>query len=249
MAAEGRGFTNIKTVNRAQEVKAQLLQAIRRGDYGAGDALPSERELSEAFGVSRVSVREAIRSLEAIGMVEVFHGRGSFVARGPGDRYVGPFAEWLQVHRDAVVEMMKVRGALDELAAAEAAERRDDAAHDRLEAACEAFAAYAEGEGEDLDTLVELDIDFHVAIAKASGSALLHRLVAELNRSFVEGRKVVYAIERRPLRSAAEHRAIVAAIRRGDARAARTAAARHVSSTSHLLADVAEASEASEAVS
>jgi DNA-binding FadR family transcriptional regulator len=249
VATGASGFTNIKTVNRAQEVKAQLLQAIRRGDYRAGDPLPSERELSEAFGVSRVSVREAIRSLEAIGMVEVFHGRGSFVARAPTDRYVGPFTEWLQVHRDAVVEMMQVRGALDELAAAEAAERGNAAEHDRLEAACDAFAAYAETEQEDLDRLAELDIDFHVAIAEASGSSLLRQLVAELNRSFAEGRKIVYAIERRPVRSAAEHRSIVNAIRRGDSRAARAAAARHVASTTSLLADVAEASKNPEAAS
>jgi DNA-binding FadR family transcriptional regulator len=238
--ADGRGFTSIKTINRSQEVRAQLLQAIRRGDYQAGDPLPSERELSDAFGVSRVSVREAIRSLEAIGMVEVFHGRGSFVARSPGDRYVEPFVEWLNVHRDAVLEMMKVRGALDELAAAEAAARGDARACDQLDAACEAFRAGAQA-GDDLDRLAELDIAFHVAIADASGSVLLRRLVAELNRSFLEGRKVVYAIHRRSLASAEEHRKIVAAIRRGDAKAARAATARHIAATMGILETVVEA--------
>src|SRR4051794_13910424 len=214
--SDRRGFTNIKTTNRSEEVKLQLLEAIRSGEYQAGDPLPSERELTEAFGVSRVSVRSAIRSLEAIGVVEVFHGRGSFVARGPSDRYVGPFSDWLKVHRDEVLDLMKVRGALDALAAGEAAARADAEGCVRIQQACDAFADGAESLDPDLDDLAERDIAFHLAVAAASGSSVLLRLLEELNRLFVEGRKVVYAIERRPLRSAEEHREIVAAIRSGD---------------------------------
>src|SRR5205814_1294850 len=69
----------IKRIQRSAAVRNQLEGAIRRGDYAAGERLPSECELVETFGVSRVSVREAIRSLEALGHVTVQHGRGVFV--------------------------------------------------------------------------------------------------------------------------------------------------------------------------
>jgi DNA-binding FadR family transcriptional regulator len=230
-------FTSIKTVSRSQEVKAQLLEAIRRGDYEAGAALPSERELSEVFGVSRVSVREAIRSLEAVGVVEVFQGRGSFVSRGPGERYLSPFSDWLHVHRAEVLELMQVRGALDELASSEAARHAGEEAIDAIERAHQAFEAAAAQGDEQLDMLVDLDIAFHVAIGRASGSVLLTQLLDELNQLFTEGRKVVYAMDRRALTSAREHAEIVAAIRAHDPTAARDAAASHLAATRALLAE------------
>jgi DNA-binding FadR family transcriptional regulator len=63
--AKKPGYTLLSTVSRTQQVRDQLEAAIERGDYKPGERLPSERELVELLGVSRVSVREAIRSLEA----------------------------------------------------------------------------------------------------------------------------------------------------------------------------------------
>lgn len=111
-------FTSIKVVSRSTEVKSQLRRAIESGDYKPGEQLPSERELGEMFGVSRVSVREAIRALEAIGLVEVYQGRGCFVSRGPVDRFPRTLLSWLQLHGTEVIELIKVRAALDALAAA-----------------------------------------------------------------------------------------------------------------------------------
>src|SRR3972149_10633282 len=67
----------IRRTERSEEIRRQREAAIRAGDFGPGDRLPSERELVETFGVSRVSVREAIRSLETLGLVRVYQGRGA----------------------------------------------------------------------------------------------------------------------------------------------------------------------------
>jgi DNA-binding FadR family transcriptional regulator len=233
------GFTSIKTISRSQEVKAQLLEAIRRGDYPAGAVLPSERELSDVFGVSRVSVREAIRSLEAIGVIDVFQGRGSFVASDLRDRYLGPFADWLHVHRMEVLELMDVRGALDELAVVQVARIADDLSVEMIARASDAFERAAREPEPDVEALTAFDIAFHTSIARASGSVLLAQLVDELNQLFTEARKVVYAIDRRPVSSALEHTEILAAIRARDPEAARHAAARHVAATRKLLAETA----------
>src|SRR2546422_9529088 len=118
----GSPLTTIKRTQRSEEVRLQIERAIRAGDFAPGDRLPSERELVETFGVSRVSVREAIRSLEALGQVTVHHGRGVFVT----DRRSGlgePMARWLQLHRDETIELVAVRAALDALSAEQAGRR------------------------------------------------------------------------------------------------------------------------------
>jgi DNA-binding FadR family transcriptional regulator len=232
-------FTTIKPVQRAQEVHDQLARAIANGDYQPGDRLPSERELGQAFGVSRVSVREAMRGLQAIGLVEVVHGRGCFVSKGPGERYRSPFAVWLHVHRDEVLELMKVRGALDELAAHEAAARKDPPAVAKLERAHRAFEQAVRAGNASLDELVRLDIDYHLAIADASGSRLVHDLLEELNDRFAQSRKIVFAQASQTSRSVEQHGAIVTAIAAGDPRKARAATAAHIVSTLAALEDPA----------
>src|ERR687885_40589 len=91
-AATTTPLRSIKRTLRSEEVRVQIEAAIRSGHFAPNERLPSERELVETFGVSRVSVREAIRSLETLGFVKVYHGRGAFVTDrragvgGPGCR-------------------------------------------------------------------------------------------------------------------------------------------------------------------
>src|SRR5919109_2773175 len=72
-------LTSIRRTLRSEEVRRQIEDAIRSGHFAPHERLPSERELVETFGVSRVSVREAIRALETLGFVKVYQGRGAFV--------------------------------------------------------------------------------------------------------------------------------------------------------------------------
>ncbi|HET8894230.1 MAG TPA: FadR/GntR family transcriptional regulator [Gaiellaceae bacterium] len=229
-------FTGIKRVQRVQEVREQLEAAIERGDFKPGDKLPSERELVEMLGVSRITVREALRSLEAVGWVEVHHGRGCFVVERV-DSYRQGFARWLAVHREELLELLRVRGALDGVAAETAAERRDPEALASLQDAHEAFANAAKQSADDLDLLCELDIAFHEAIAQASGSALVMRLLRELNRYLAESRMITLAPPGRPARSAREHAAIVEAIVQGRPRQARSAVVRHLAAVREPLVD------------
>lgn len=227
----------IKRTQRSEEIRRQIEDAIRGGDFLPGERLPSERELVETFGVSRVSVREAIRSLEALGIVRVYQGRGAFVT----DRRSGlgePIARWLELHRDEVVELHAVRGALDELAAAAAVEHATAADVRRIEAAHRAFAEVAERETP-VEELVPLDIEFHVAIAKAGKNRLLYDLLSDLHSYLAESRYLALSPSDRPLRSAREHAAIVEAIRARNAAAARAATAAHISSVLAVVGKVA----------
>jgi len=237
MAQRGVGrtspLTTINRTGRSEEVRLQIERAIRSGDFEPGERLPSERELVETFGVSRVSVREAIRSLEALGLVRVYQGRGAFVS----DRRSGlgePLARWLDLHRHEVLELLAVRGALDEYAAGSAVENGDRAALQKVQEAHEAFASGAEG-GEPTGELVALDTEFHIAIAEAGGNRLLYDLLTDLHSYLAESRYLALAPKDRPRRSAEEHAAIVDAIFAGDAERARAATAAHIASVRGLI--------------
>lgn len=226
------GFSRLKLVPRSAQVREQLEQAIERGDYRAGDRLPSERELSEMFGVSRVSVREAIRSLEAVGLVEVRHGAGMMVI-DPSQRATRDLTRWMRANRREVLELLTVRSALDELAGDEAAQRQDGPGLAAIREAHEAFVAAVERE--EVHALRALDTRFHLAIAAASGSPLLHDLLAELHAHMDESRTIFFAPSGRPAASAAEHEAILRAIESGDGQAARQAVSRHVASVRKVM--------------
>jgi DNA-binding FadR family transcriptional regulator len=236
----GHRYTALPTVSRTQQVREQLEAAIERGDYGPGDRMPSERELVELLGVSRVSVREAIRSLEAVGLVEVQHGRGCFVAESRSDRYASSFNHWLTVHRDEIFELLAVRGALDELAAEAAATGDHDGWAARLRELNHAFRAT---DAAAIDLLVARDVAFHDAIAEASGSPLLGDLLRELHLTFNESRRVTLEPTGRPADSAREHEAIIAAIEDGDPTAARAAVVAHLASVRMALTTVLETTE------
>lgn len=220
-------FRGVVRVSPTQQVREQLLEAIERGDYGPGDALPSERALCEMFEVSRVSVREAIAGLEAMGIVAVQHGRGCFVTEGQGG-YEGPFGAWLESHRGRMVDLLKVRGALDELAAQEAAERQDAEVLKELEEMHEAFEGLAAKAGANTADLIELDVAFHETVARAAGSELLNKLVSVLASHIADSRRLTFSLDGQLARSVGEHAAILAAIRDGDGEEAKRAAGAHV---------------------
>ncbi|KWX67485.1 FadR/GntR family transcriptional regulator [Mycobacterium sp. NAZ190054] len=227
-------FTRLPSRSRADQVRDQLADAIKNGLYPVGAKLPSERELTEMLGVSRVSVREGMRSLEAVGLVEVRHGNGYFVTATVRRPSVDVL-KWLGEHRAEVMDMMLVRGALDELAAGEAATRADKRQRAAIRRAHEAFVAAVEAGERDLNALADLDIAFHLSVAEASGSSLLIDLLGELHQHLREARSVGFTPTGRLDLSVCEHEAILASIDVGDAQAARTAAAAHIARVRELL--------------
>lgn len=233
--ATGSGpFTRLPSRSRADQVRDQLADAIKSGVYPVGAKLPSERELTEMLGVSRVSLREGLRSLEAVGMIEVRHGNGYFVTatvRRPSDDLI----KWVGDHRAEVMDMMLVRGALDELAAGEAAARADADCREAIERAHQAFLSASATQEPDLDSLADLDIAFHLAVAEASGSSLLSDLLGELHQHLREARTAGFSPAGRLRLSAIEHQAIVDAVLAGDVAGARAAAAAHIARVRELL--------------
>lgn len=221
-------FTSVRRVSPTRQVREQLLAAIQRGDYAPGASLPSERVLCAAFGVSRVSVREALAGLESTGLIRVEHGRGAFVRESDNDGFSAPFAKYLQMHSGELVELLKVRGALDELAAVEATKHADAESVKRLRKASDAFRDAAEMPVVDYQAVSDLDVAFHLTIAQIAAGELLPNLLAELNEIMAETRRILLARPGQTRRSVREHQVIVDAIAAKDAKTARRAVQQHL---------------------
>ncbi len=222
-------FRPVRAGNAFEETVERLLQAIRLGVVGAGDRLPSERELAERLGVSRVTLREAIRALADAGYVESRRGRygGTFVNENlpdPAERTAG------EVDIAGLEDTLCLRQVL-ETGAAEAAAARTLSQSDRRHLSGTLAEAAAAG----LADYRRKDSRLHLAIAEVTASGSLTTAVADART------RVNRLLDRIPLlepnleHSNAQHEAIVDAILAGDPVAARQAMAEHIEGTASLL--------------
>ena len=139
---------------------------ILDGRLAPGQRLPPERSLSEALGVSRPTVREAIRSLQAMNILESRHGAGTFVASLSVDELLRPLQFVLSLAEGGLDHLFEVRLLLEPGAAALAAER----ASDEQVAGLRDCAARAEAEAiDDAEAMLRLDIELHERIFEACG--------------------------------------------------------------------------------
>src|ERR671931_101438 len=122
----------IKKIRIHEEVVAQIHELIKGGRLKAGDQLPSERELSETFKVSRTSVREALRALETKGLIISRTGMGNFVADLPVESLVAPLAKLLIEEKTALADIFELRKLIEPHIAALAAERATQKAIERM---------------------------------------------------------------------------------------------------------------------
>ncbi|WP_427015641.1 FadR/GntR family transcriptional regulator [Pseudarthrobacter sp. P1] len=220
-------FVAVARISPTQQVRDQLLAAIRRNEFPPGTLLPSERKLCEAFGVSRVSIREALAGLEATGLIEIQHGKGALVRQGITGAYAGPFGLYLEMHRDELSELLRVRGALDGLAAELAANNGGADALTLIQGAHDSFSDAAKTASDPAELAV-LDVAFHRSIALASGGSLLPDLLADLNGVLTESRDILFSQEGQLPISVAGHQLILDAILAHDGAAAHEAAVGHV---------------------
>lgn len=209
------------------------LERVVVDDVSPGDKLPSENEMAAAFNVSRLTVREALKTLAARDLVELRAGR-SAVVTAPNSQTLSRMLQ-IMVRRtpQSVLELIEVRTAL-EVQAAELAShnaRRNDVlllnlAVEQMRQAAERLADGVADEA----AYNEADITFHDALASASGNAMLHLLVDGLRGALREGFE--HSFHGHVLRGASvadvveQHRSVVLAIEKRDEKAARVAMAR-----------------------
>jgi GntR family transcriptional repressor for pyruvate dehydrogenase complex len=230
----GIGPGDIQPVRRlkvADSVAAQLEQLITRGDIKPGEKLPPERVLAEQFGVGRSSMREAIRVVEANGMLRTDHGRGVFVV---SDKKAMPKLADLLVFDDFTVpDLFEVRLSLEPDAAGLAARRITASQVTDLQ------RILTEAENPQLsdDAFVKLDAELHRAIVEATKNTLLLRLMESIEPLFYKYSHRVIKLPGRRAHAHAGHMAIVQAITAHRVRDARTAATTHIRDVERDIAE------------
>ncbi len=229
-------FQPIKTKKIWEEIVEQLKAMITNGELKPGDKLPSERDLAESLNVSRASVREALTTLEAFGILEIKPGEGTFIRQTSDAETFAPLTLLLTVEGNPEVQMMEVRRVLETEMAALAAQRATADNLDRIEESlCSMKAA------KNTRTAVDADLRFHFAIAEATQNTILLRLmntIADLmHHSLRSNREKLYSDPPTGQRILREHDAIFQAIRNHDPQVARNAMLEHINNIEKGIAE------------
>jgi GntR family transcriptional regulator, transcriptional repressor for pyruvate dehydrogenase complex len=215
------GFEAIPRSKVYQEVARQLERRITE-ELKPGDLLPPERELVRMLGVSRDSVRNAIRTLELMGLLEPRQGIGTVVC-GVAAK-TNPLATALLEKRKMVAELIDVRKMIEPpLAARAAVHISPNAIADMEEILARQKRKVAQGR-----LGIEEDSEFHYAIALASDNSVILKVVDVLMDLLRETRESALQVEGRQEKSLAGHHRILSALKLGDAAAAEAAMRRHL---------------------
>lgn len=210
----------------------RIKEMILAGELKPGDRLPPEKELSEHLGLSRSSLREAVKALEIIHVLDVRRGDGTYVTSLTPELLLGAMSFVADIHQDSsVLELFAVRRILEPAAAAMATARAQPADVARLRTLLTEV-----GEGTPVDDLVAHDLVFHRSICELSGNAYLTSLLDSLSGSTLRARVWRGLTEEGSVeRTLTEHRAIVDAIEAGDADLVRSRVTVHVSGVAEWL--------------
>ncbi|HYS80574.1 MAG TPA: FadR/GntR family transcriptional regulator [Anaeromyxobacteraceae bacterium] len=224
MDAEHLTFTAVRKKRLFEDLARQIQKLIVDGVLKPGDRLPPERQLAELFGVSRNSVRDAIRVLELTGMVIARQGEGNVVADVSTDTLVAPIAMLLLRKRTLVAELLDVRKMLEPALAARAAVHASTDQIARLESILQRqHDKAARGQ-----PAVEEDSEFHYTIALAAKNSVVLKLLDVLMDLLRETRARSLQVDGRRERSLAGHRRVLEAIKRRDPAAAERAVRQHL---------------------
>ncbi|WP_119165105.1 FadR/GntR family transcriptional regulator [Algihabitans albus] len=175
LAADPR-FQEIPRERVSDRVAQELLRLIATGELAPGERLPGERQLAEMMSVSRVSVRAALQQLKARGVVRAVQGGGTRVVAAV-DELESSLATLVRVNPSNLRDLMELRASLEVWAARRAAERADDA---RKAEIARRLAVMRDPDRPSRHK-AEDDLNFHLAIAKASGSAVYLHLMSVLS--------------------------------------------------------------------
>ena len=236
MSEEGRrredmGIAPVKSTRIYQEIVRQVKSMIAEGRLKSGDQLPPERDLAEKFVVSRTSVREALRALESLGLVEIRPGEGTFVREVSVESLIEPLALVMLSQREALGELFEARQLIEPALAALAARRATPEDVHEMEKILEAQAKeVAAGR-----TGLEQDAQFHAAIGAAAHNRAITRIAHAVMDLLRQSREESLNRPGRPDRSHNDHRRLLAAIRSRDEAAAHQAMVDHLRAVEALV--------------
>lgn len=208
----------------AEKVVKHVLGLVREGVLAPGQKLPSERDLAASMGVSRPSLREALRALSLLGILEIRQGEGVFVSELTPDALLEPLQFFLSLNGQSLDTLFEARIAVEAGIAEIAARKIDETALGHLRA-CMARGNRAQRRHEEF---LAVDEEFHGIIVAATGNPFLSRVANSFQELGKASRKITVTLPGVTQQSHADHAQIMEALEGHDPQAARE------SMTSHL---------------
>jgi GntR family transcriptional repressor for pyruvate dehydrogenase complex len=213
------------------EVAKRLLDHLSAGDIRPGTRLPAERQLAEALGVARSSVRGALSALDVLGIIEIRPGSGSYVREGTSE-FLPRAINWgLMLGQRRTQDLVEVRTYLEAVSARLAAERATDEDLTLLEEHLRQMRAA----GGDAKAFIDADIDFHLEMARIARNSVLSDILHSIRALLQVWMERVSDIEGTVSGTLCEHDAILQAVRARDPEGADRAMAEHMRMASRRL--------------
>ena len=214
-----------------EDVVAQIRALIDDGRLKQGDQLPTERELSETFRVSRATIREAIRTLESAKLVQSRQGDGTYVLASSEETLVQTLAAVLFNEKDTIYDIFYVRKIIEPHVAELAAENATPGEIKELATLImEHEESIAEGK-----SVTKYDSAFHGLLARMSKNPIMERLLSALVDLFEQTRGEYLQNDERAKKSFIGHHEVFTAIKSRDCTAARRAMSRHLEKVEKIV--------------
>jgi GntR family transcriptional regulator, transcriptional repressor for pyruvate dehydrogenase complex len=218
--------------NKLYEEVADRLQRWILDEKKPGDKLPPERQLAEMFGVGRSSVRDAVRRLQAMGLVEPLQGHGTVVCEISDHSIISPLSSVLLRKWKLVAELLDVRKIIEPGIAARAAGNASPEHISKMEEILKRQSAKLSRR----ESAIEEDSEFHYCLALAADNSVVLRVLDVLMDLLQKSREQSLQLKGRPAKSLSGHRRIVAAIKRKDAAGAEIAMRQHLEEIETIIA-------------
>ncbi len=226
-------FKPIKKTRIYEEIVDEIKDLINQGRLKWGDQLPTERELSETFKVSRTCVREAFRILESQGFLESRPGNGTYVTSNAIDSLIQPLASFILKEKDYQLELFEMRRLLESQLAYLAAERATPENMIKMEK----ILRRQEEHIVNSETGSDSDSEFHHALAEATNNRILLHVMNTTMEFLAESRESYLLGEERAKKSLPHHKKIFSAIKKGDGELAAQAMHEHIEDVEKTLVD------------
>jgi GntR family transcriptional regulator, transcriptional repressor for pyruvate dehydrogenase complex len=218
-------WSSMRQGTTADRIAERILGHIAADRLRPGDRLPPERDLAGLLGVSRPSLREALRSLQVSGHVVVRHGSGVYVAEPQSTLAL---RRSLADHKLTLEELYDMREVIEPPSAEWSARRHDPARLAAVRSAFDDLDRASRAEPVDYARLQALDTAFHLRIVEAAGNRFLSQTLGVLHDVLAAGMSTTLTIPGRLEKSRSDHERILRAIVAGDSAAARRATKAHV---------------------
>jgi GntR family transcriptional regulator, transcriptional repressor for pyruvate dehydrogenase complex len=173
------GIRPIKKANISEQVFEQLKQQMLLGEWKQGDKIPSENELAALFGVSRVTVRQALQKLTVLGLIETKLGEGSFVKEVKPGMYMNNLIPMAYLGSKSLLDILEFRQAIEVKTAELATKRATDEDIKELEKIFERMIKHKDNG----KRFSEADLDFHLKLAEMTKNSLIietHNIIKEI---------------------------------------------------------------------